>query len=216
MNSNHLLEVEIKNSKTDLPVPVINSVHLHSIYNPEREAESFITANERLIEKSPQILIFGLGFGYHLSSLDQKLKELYPKGYTVYCIEPNGNLVEKWRSLRPSTLSENISVLNYQEIKEYYQDISLVNFLSNKPTIIPHPASFQLNESFFKSFMSFHYPTTIKESLAFIEDPTLRDYLSIDGIHETTDEFFSRINKKGFLQGRDFLTLALAEMTSSL
>ena len=33
--------IEVKQSKTNLPVPVINGIHLHSIYNPEREAENF-------------------------------------------------------------------------------------------------------------------------------------------------------------------------------
>lgn len=208
--------VEIKNSKTDLPVPVINNVHLHSIYNPEREADGFVTANEQTIEKSSDILVFGLGFGYHLISLEKKLKTIYPKGFRVFCIEPNRNLVDKWRELRPGSLSQNVKVLCYDDIKSFYKNGELVRFLSDKPTILPHPASFQLNESFFKAFMSFHYPTTINESLEFIDDPMLRDYLSLDGTHETTDEFFKRIQNKSFLQGKDFLTLALAEMTSAL
>lgn len=214
MTMNHLSNVDIKNSKTDLPVPVINSVHLHSIYNPEREAQSFVSANEKLIEKSSQILVFGLGFGYHLISLETKLKGIFPKGYEVYCIDPNKNLVEKWKELRPATLSSKIKVINYDEIQDYYKDISLVNFLSNKPTILPHPASFQLNEAFFKSFMSFHYPTTVSQSLHFIQDSELKEYLAIDGTHETTDEFFKRIENKNFLQGKDFLTLALSEMVT--
>ncbi len=214
MNFQH--PIEIKNSKTDLPVPVINNVHLHSIYNPEREADSFVTANEQSIEKSSNILVFGLGFGYHLASLERRLKNLFPKGFRVYCIEPNRTLVKKWNELRPNSIGGNVKVICNDDIKEFYKNIDLVKFLSEKPTILPHPASFQLNENFYKEFMSFHYPTTIAESLPFIEDPSFQDYLSVDGTHETTDEFFRRISNKSFLQGKDYLTLALAEMVSAL
>lgn len=204
--------VEIKYSKTDLPVPVINHVHLHSIYNPEREAENFVTANDAVISKGKDLLVFGLGFGYHIAKLEEALKVRYPNTYRVFVIEPNNALVEKWKSLRPTMLTPRVKVVSYGDVKEFYKDRELVEFLSEKPSILPHPASFQLNEDFFRGFMSYHYPTSLSESLAFVQNIEMRNYLEQGDTNETTDEFFNTIKNKPFLHGRDFLTMALSEM----
>ena len=42
MNKDNQNTIEIKESKTGLPIPVVNGVHLHSSYNPTKEAESFV------------------------------------------------------------------------------------------------------------------------------------------------------------------------------
>jgi len=204
--------VEIKVSKTDLPVPVINHVHLHSIYNPEREAEGFVSANEPTITRNNNILLFGLGFGYHIAKLESKMKALYPSKYNIFVIEPNRELYEKWKSMRPNQFSSRVKVVCYSSIKGFYKDKELVEFLSDKPGILPHQASFQLNEEFFKAFMSYHYPSSLKESYDFIESERFKDYLMMSDSNITTDEFFQATKSKPFVQGYDFLSLALAEM----
>ncbi len=204
--------VEIKSSKTDLPVPVINGVHLHSIYNPEREAESFVSASEGHLKKNSDLLIFGLGFGYHLSKVEARMKALYGDDYRVFVIEPNKELYKKWKELKPNILSPRVKVVHYIEVKDFYKDKELVSFLSDKPSILPHPASFQLNESFFKTFMTFHYPTSLKESLFFIEDDAFADYLQEQDLSQSTDEYIESLKSKPFIQGHDFIALALKEM----
>lgn len=206
--------VEIKNSKTDLPVPVINGVHLHSIYNPEREAEGFITASEEQLKKGNRILVFGLGMGYHLAKLESRLKSLYQNDYQVFVIEPNRDLVSKWKELRPNILSPQIKVVNKDDVKGYYQDKELVEFLATRPTILPHPASFQLNETFFKTFMTYHYPTAIKESVPFINNVEFKNYLDNEDPDQSTDELFASVKSKGFVHGHDFLVLALDEIVN--
>jgi hypothetical protein len=37
-------QYEIKTSRNGLTVPVVNGIHLHSIYNPIKEAEAFATS----------------------------------------------------------------------------------------------------------------------------------------------------------------------------
>lgn len=206
--------VEIKSSKTDLPVPVINGVHLHSIYNPEREAEGFINGAEEQLKKGNKVLIFGLGLGYHLAKLEERMKSLYQNDYQVFVIEPNRELYSKWKDLRPCILSPNTKIVCKEDVKSYYQDKELVEFLSERPTIVPHPASFQLNEKFFKTFMTFHYPTSLRESMTFIESDSLKQYLENEELEQTTEELFSRVSTKSFVQGYDFLVLALREMVT--
>lgn len=204
--------VEIKSSKTDLPVPVINGVHLHSIYNPEREADGFVSASEDHLKKNNDLLIFGLGFGYHLSRIENRMKAIHGEDYRVFVIEPNKDLYKKWKDLKPYILSTRVKVVCYSEVQDFYKDKELVNFLSEKPSILPHPASFQLNEAFFKTFMTYHYPTSIKESLYFIEDRNFREYLESQDVNQSTEELISSIKSKPYIQGHDFLALALEDM----
>jgi hypothetical protein len=213
--TNYTNVVEIKISKTDLPVPVINHVHLHSIYNPEREAEGFISANENVFAKSSKVLVFGLGFGYHLAKLEQRLKSLYPNNYEIFVIEPNRDLYEKWKDMRPTMFSPRTRVVCYDTVKDFYKDLELVEFMSEKPAILPHQASFQLNETFYRSFMSYHYPSALNESLSFIQSEDFKEYLMMADTKMTTDEFFQQTREKTFLQGYDFLTMALSEMVTT-
>lgn len=202
----------VKYSKSEQPVPVINGVHLHSIYNPEREASGLVTGQLENIKSSKNILIFGLGFGYHITQIEEKMKRFHPAGYNIFVIEPNIEIVKKWEELAPTKLSKNVHIVSHDTIKDFYKDIELVDFMSSKPAVIPHPASFQLNMAFFKDFMSFCYPKTLDESSFFIESESFRNYLENENRNESTEEFFDRIRRKNFLQSYDFLSLALAEM----
>ncbi|MBC96269.1 MAG: hypothetical protein CME63_00825 [Halobacteriovoraceae bacterium] len=207
-------QLYVKYSKSEQPIPVINGVHLHSIYNPEREANGFVSNQLEVLKSSAHILIFGLGFGYHISQIEEKMKSFHPGGYRIFVIEPNQSILNKWEELSPNSFSEHVSVVSYDSIKEFYKDRELVDFMSCKPSVIPHPASFQLNMGFFKDFMSYNYPKGVDDSAYFIESKTFRNYLTCENKNETTEDFFERVRGKSFLQSYDFLSLALAEMVS--
>lgn len=205
-------ELYVKYSKSEQPVPVINGVHLHSIYNPEREASGFVTNQLENLRASKNILVFGLGFGYHIAQIEEKMKTFHPVEYNIFVIEPNVQIVEKWHELAPTKFSNHVHIISHTTIKEFYKDVKLVDFMSSKPAVIPHPASFQLNMTFFKDFMSYCYPKSINESIYFVESESFRNYLSSENKDESTEEFFQRVRGKSFLQSYDFLSLALAEM----
>ena len=205
-------QLYVKYSKSEQPIPVINGVHLHSIYNPEREATGFVTSQLENLKAAKNILIFGLGFGYHISHIEEKMKNFHPAGYNIFVIEPNTEILQKWKELAPTQFSENVKVVSYNSIKEFYQDRELVEFMSARPAVVPHPASFQLSMTFFKDFMSYCYPKKIDDSAYFVESDSFRNYLTSENKNETTDEFFERVRGKSFLQSYDFLSLALAEL----
>ena len=205
-------QLYVKYSKSEQPIPVINGVHLHSIYNPDREAAGFVTNQMDNLKASNHILIFGLGFGYHIVQIEEKMKTLHPNGYKIFVIEPNIEIVNKWQELRTHSITDSVAITTYPSIKEFYQDRDLVDFMSTKPSVIPHPASFQLNMSFYKDFMSFCYPKSIDDSAFFIQSEEFRQYLTSENRNETTEDFFERIKGKSFLQSYDFLSLALAEL----
>jgi hypothetical protein len=60
---------EIVPSKTGLSIPKINQIALHSMYSPEKEAESFANNYD---DKLSFFIVGGLGGGYHIASLLNK------------------------------------------------------------------------------------------------------------------------------------------------
>jgi len=200
--------IDIKMSKSNHPIPVVDSVHLHSIYSPIREAESFIKSHEKKVISNNRILIFGLGFGYHLAALEERLKSLY-SSYEINVIEPNEELINSWREYRPVGLTSRVRVINYSEIKSYFEDVLLTDFLSSKPSIISHTASFQLNEDFFKSFMHFSYPSDTNSSARFVENSELKNYLLSQNLVASEEVINNIESGKNKLKKWDFLTLAL-------
>ncbi len=47
---------EVKDSKTNLKIPVVNGVHLHSVYDPINEAKLFAEKNEKIIYSKKNML----------------------------------------------------------------------------------------------------------------------------------------------------------------
>lgn len=200
--------IEIKMSKSNHPVPVIDTIHLHSIYSPIREAESFIKSNEKKISGSNRILVFGLGFGYHLAALEERLKATH-KDYEVTVIEPNSSLIDFWKEYKPVSLSSRVRIVSYNEIKSYFEDALLTDFLSSKPSIVSHTASFQLNEAFFKNFMNFSYPSDTTSTSRFIENPSFRSYLESKNM-VASEEVINELEQGEKKLGKwDYLTLAI-------
>lgn len=224
MESTSLYKYEVKVSKTNHKVPVVNDVHLHSIYNPIKEAASFIAKNKKLIKVKNEILILGLGFGYHVGEAIVALKEKWGIDYTVVVIEPNDKVYQDY--LEYSKIEDsNLKIYAGQEIKELYKDRSLVDYLLTKPGIIAHPASFNLYEDYYKNLLSYQAPKNVGSFHGYLESVVLRDNLerldqdvdllsaiekqmySRDFERDQTDHFFMAFNEmvKGSIsiEGRD-------------
>lgn len=153
---------DIKSSKSNEKVPVVNGVHLHSIYNPTREAEGFISKNIETIKIKKEILVLGLGFGYHIKELENRLKEFHKNNFSIVVIEPNRKIFQECTKHNPIE-SKHTTILAGFTIEELYQNKGLIEYLINKPGIIAHPASLNLYDQFFKNFLSYSAPTKINE-----------------------------------------------------
>ena len=97
-------QYEFKTSRNGLKVPVIKGIHLHSIYNPIKEAEAFAQGYEDTIKAKNKILILGLGFGYHIEEVAKLLNQYHEK-YEVIVLEPNSKLVEEFNGTSRTTNS---------------------------------------------------------------------------------------------------------------
>tara|TARA_R110000868_G_scaffold97619_7_gene268605 strand:- start:986 stop:1666 length:681 start_codon:yes stop_codon:yes gene_type:complete len=185
--------IEVKLSKSNTPVPVVDGIHLHSIYNPSKEAVGLIAKYEEAIAKQNKILVLGLGFGYHVWQLESILGRLH-KNFEVIVIEPDIRMYDSFKKHAPVEFSNKTRIVSANTISEFYDDINLVKFMAGKPLVVPHAASFNLREDFFKKFMSFNASNELSDVVSKVHDVNLRNYLLSLG--EPSDDFDTAISRK--------------------
>lgn len=204
---------EVKTSRTEQKVPVVNGVHLHSIYNPFKEAENLINTSFDSLKNKNEVLILGLGFGYHVNCAIEKLTELYGNNFKIVVIEPNLKVHQDCLNLELLN-KKNVLVYSGFTAQELYRDLDLIHFLLRKPAMIAHPASFNLYQLYFKTFLTFEAPTKIDDILKFTEVREVKNYLkNFDANCSFTEALYQQLPLKDEFSSMDFLAMALVEMT---
>jgi hypothetical protein len=178
----------IKTSKSGHKIPVINDVHIHSIYNPLKEAENFISANEKLLKSNNSVLLLGLGFGYHLNLIAKVLRQHHKTNYKIVVIEPFSKIVEDCKKYTNTDFS-NVEVYSEGPIDEIYKNNKVIHFLTNRPSVLAHPASFNLYKDYFKHFLTYKAPNAIKDYINTIHSSDLRHYLGQLNVDHSLEEF---------------------------
>lgn len=207
-----IISYEVKISRTEQKVPIVNGVHLHSIYNPFKEAEGLVSAQIEFLKKKNEVLVLGLGFAYHVNAISEKLTQLYGEDFKVIVIEPN---VQVYNECISQKLIDKKNILIYPGFTpvELYSDIDFIHFLLRKPAIIAHPPSFNLYQAYFKSILTFEAPKSINSIMNFVTSNEVKNYLS-NYNPETTleDVFLNEIPHKKNFEEFDFLAMAIVEM----
>lgn len=213
MNLPKITSYEVKTSRTEQKVPVVNGVHLHSIYNPFKEAESLVESQLEALKSKNEVLVLGLGFAYHVNAIIEKLEEFHGNNFKIIVVEPN---IEVYEDCLAGDLLNKKNVLVYAGFtsNELYSDLDFVHFLLRKPAMIAHPPSFNLYQYYFKTILTFEAPKTVGNIIEFIETTEVRNYLNRFKHDETLENIlYNQIpQKKSFTQS-DFLAMALVEMT---
>ena len=204
---------EIRTSRTEQKVPVVNGVHLHSIYNPFKEAENLINSNLNALESKNEVLILGLGFGYHVNYTIEKMTEMHGNNFKIIVIEPNLQVHQECLNLDLLN-KKNVLVYSGFTADELYSDLDLIHFLLRKPAMIAHPASFNLYQLYFKNFLTFEAPTKLEEIVKFTEVRQIKNYLkSFDANVSLEEALYNQVPTKQQFNSMDFLAMALVEMT---
>ncbi|MDD4975212.1 MAG: hypothetical protein PHY93_12715 [Bacteriovorax sp.] len=204
---------EVKTSRTEQKVPVVNGVHLHSIYNPFKEAESLVHAQLENLKNKNEVLILGLGFAYHVNAIIEKLGQFHGENFRVIVIEPN---IQVYEDCVSSDLLNKTNVLIYSGFNstELYSDLDFIHFLLRKPAMIAHPPSFNLYQNYFKNILTFEAPKRVNDVLGFVESLEVKKYLSSFNPNSTLEEvLYNEIPNKTQFEEADFLAMALVEMT---
>lgn len=207
-------QYEYKTSRNGLIVPVLNGIHLHSIYNPIKEAEAFASGHLNTIQANANILILGLGFGYHIEQIAKAMSTLY-KTYSITVLEPNKELAIEFNQKTPFT-DKNISIIATSDIKALFEDYEFISFLRNKPSIIKHDPSFSTNREFYTSFLKYKAPTIINKYMEKL-DPMLQTYFqTMDNTEVTVDEKIEAIKTKNGIKNKfDYFMLAFESIKNN-
>ncbi|RKX98959.1 MAG: hypothetical protein DRZ90_00860 [Spirochaetes bacterium] len=80
-------QISIKPARSGEPAASIGSVHIHSIFNPEKEAQRFLDTQVEGIRQKAAVVIIGSGLGY----LDRELKKKRPHS-TIIAIHLDNRL----------------------------------------------------------------------------------------------------------------------------
>lgn len=197
-------------SRNELTVPVIRGVHLHSKYNPIKEAKAFANGFADSIAKKNHILVFGLGFGYHIDEIANLCTQLH-QHYEIRVIEPNKKLVEDFCSIRPFENS-NIKIICEESTNHLFETTDFVQFLLKKPCIIKHDSSFNLQKEYYSKFLTYTASTNIEDYIHLLNRTELTNYFktsrenSLDNVHKSI-KHTGRVNCKN-----DLAILAMTEI----
>jgi len=201
-------EITLQASRNGLSVPVVDGVYLHSIYNPSKEAHAYAENHESVIQSKSNILIFGLGFGYHVEEV-AKIANKAHKNYTIYVIEPNAELVKLFSEKRPF-LDKNIKIITGNSPEEIYTNYNFSKFLITKPGILKLDTSFNVNKKFFTDFLTYKASHNINNYQSLLNANAQE---IIAGRTETFHDSIQSIKKQRVITNKnDFLMLAIAEM----
>lgn len=182
---------ETVNSRSGHIIPIVNGYHVHSVYNPIKEAKTFIEANLAKIAGEKNFLIFGAGFGYHINELISYLQANQRENFKVYVVEPNENLRDY--CIKNNSHPDNVKFLLDCEPSEAFQNYEFVNFLSNKPALLTHQASFNLSKDYFEKFLRFKSSRNVQDIIPHVIDEKFQKALSTFE-NKTIDEAISEMN----------------------
>lgn len=213
MNNNQNT-IEVREAKTGHPIPVVNGVHLHSSYNPTKEAEAFVEKFNDQINNNKYVLVFGLGFAYHIDRIVYQMKRCWGDQFKILVIEPILKTEELLHENRTVNYENNVVIHSGLTVSEIYDNRDIVDFLALKPTVIPHTASFNLFQNYFKSFMSFNAKTDLESLACHITDPEFKKYLLELGPRNYFELVNSINSKKSEWNKWDFLIMSLNSITS--
>lgn len=214
MSESELNGLEVKTSKQGFPIPLVNGVHLHSVYNPQREAETLAQKFEETIKSKKNILILGLGFGYHVHTILASLQK-HQKDFQITVIEPNREIVDY--VLENDLIDTRfVQIFSTTNIDELYMSPELIAFLRTQPGVITHPPSFNINDQFYRDFLGYKAPKQLNFLTGICTQDSTRDYLSqfdgnltfegvLDELQQTTKP----------LTEDDMLFIALENMTKN-
>lgn len=200
--------LKIQTSRSGHPVPQLDEIYLHSVYNPIKEAASFADSQMELIKRKPNILILGLGFGYHIQEIIS-LQKVRFNNHKIVVIEPNKELVQMYKE----HFHPNFEIYCYDTVAQYFEDINFTNYLTLKPTIIKHDPSFNTNKDFYVNFLTYRAPNKI-DSFHHLLNPIAKGML--ESSSRTLDESLVDVSERQHINSKsEYFLFALNAVARS-
>ena len=198
MNSSNL-NFSVVTAKNGYLVPVVDGVHLHSAYDPEKEANNFLDANKEKIGNKKHVLILGLGFAYHVSAVYEYLKSNY-KEFKIVVVEPNSNTTLSCVENELIGPMDNITIYSGKKIENLYNEEDFISFLLNKPALIQHAPSFNMYREYFQSLLTYQASQKVIDVFNGIENDNIKTMFSE---LEEGDELYNKLSSLNFDDFKD-------------
>ncbi|MCY4644531.1 MAG: hypothetical protein OXB88_07925 [Bacteriovoracales bacterium] len=196
MNLIKIKKYEVKESKNGHKIPIINDVHIHSAYMPEREEISFFEKHKKILKEKSALLILGLGYGYHLKKII-KYFEHEKRPFHIAVIEPNNQIIKDCFKLKEIDL-KNIKVYCSPSIDDLFQSEDFIQFLLKKPAVIPHAPSFNLYKRYFTKFLTYKSPQDLNNTIKTLHDEETKDYFTFHLKNQKEEVPFDKISSIPF------------------
>jgi len=132
-------------------VPVLNGTALHSLHNPQREAEVFASNHLSHLSRSPYALILGLGFGYHIEEVAKVLRLRHKEAH-IAVVEPSSELVRLHSAYAPAPQSP-YHVFRCDDARELFLNDEFCRFLLKKPVVLVHQPSFDAHAAYYRNLL---------------------------------------------------------------
>ncbi|MBF0361024.1 MAG: hypothetical protein HQK49_08430 [Oligoflexia bacterium] len=204
---------EIKISDSNHNIPILNGIHLHSLLDPLKESTELLKKHLSLLKRNNNLIILGLGFGYHVKKAMELLKEFHGEDYKIVIIEPNYSIIEDCQKYNP--IDDNRVMIFNKHVAELYTDKLVLDHLYKKPLIIIHPPSYNVYQKYYKEYLSYSAPKDLKSIYRLVEDNEVRQYLSnyamaIDG---DLNSFLEYVKGKDKITNQyDFIMMAYEQI----
>ncbi|MBI5409985.1 MAG: glycosyltransferase [Nitrospirae bacterium] len=173
LNREAISNPEILHAKNGMPSLKVDSIALHSLYDPVKEAEDWVKHHEQKIQDSSSIFVLGFGLGYHIVELckntDGELIVFEPRldvleaALETFCLTSilarvrivtdlkQFSFVKKGNTpLTPSPLERGAGVCNRGELSPPLGKGDTGGFYNNNIAILEHKPSVKLNPEYFK------------------------------------------------------------------
>lgn len=201
--------ISLETARNGSTVPVINGIYLHSIYDPEKEAEAFVETFEKQLTHKNHVLILGLGFGYHIKSTCEVLRQKHGK-FHITVLEPNKDLINIVEAHKNFSEDE-VTIYELKDNLSLYKNESFIKFLLQKPCLLKHEASFSLSKEKFSSFLTYKSDKRLKNFESQISEAT-KDLLAPD-LNSSFLDNVQKIKLQSNISSRaEYLNLALEQV----
>lgn len=125
--------IELERTKVGKYTLKVNNKHIHSKYDPEKEAINFIKSKKNLMNEKV-ILVYGIGLGYHI----EEILKIKSENSKVYVFEANDDLIEACRKYNKILNFDKFRLVTYKEnfFIRLNECLALVNdIIVHKPSL---------------------------------------------------------------------------------
>lgn len=168
--------LQVIQSKSGHPIPVFNQIYLHSEYDPVKEAKKFADEYDGIIAKNSHLIVYGLGFAYHLTELVNRLIACHGAKARITVVEPNQDLIESFQE-HNFPLSKIVSIFSTKDITQLFKQEDFIAAISQKPAVIKHPQSYSIHHTFFDALENFQISQDLKSTRTSLKDFSVRKEL---------------------------------------